>query len=561
VGGTITAGANTNTITVSYSPTAVSGYVYVYAIAACGNGAPAQLGVAMNAPPAPTVAGPASVCVGSTGNVYTTQSGMSNYTWIISSGGLVTAGGTTSSNTVTVTWTTTGAKTVTVNYSNAAGCLSLTPTVYNVTVNALPVPTVTGPNPACTNIPYVYSTQTGMTGYSWTISAGGVITSGAGTNAINIVWLIPGVQNVSVNYLNANGCSAPAPVAYPVIVNASPVPTITGNTNVCINSGYYNYTTEAGMTGYTWSVSPGGTINFGGGTNVLQVLWPNAGAQWVRVNYNNLAGCPAPNPTQLNVTVSGYPGATGAITGTATVCAGASGVAYSVSPVTNAVAYVWTLPAGATIASGSGTNSITVNFGATASSGNITVYANNVCGNGTASPNFAVTVNAIPATPVVTNTGYTAESSAPSGNQWYYSVTQSGTGAPIAGATAQTYDATLTGAGYYWSIVTLNGCASDTSNHKLILVTGFDSHSSSAINIYPIPNDGRFNVSITSASNESFSIRVYNSLGVKIYEETKVEVSGSLQKVIDLRPVPNGVYSVIFENSLGQVVKKIVVNK
>jgi hypothetical protein len=48
---------------------------------------------------------------------------------------------------------------------------------------------------------------------------------------------------------------------------------------------------------------------------------------------------------------------------------------------------------------------------------------------------------------------------------------------------------------------------------------------------------------------------------MKIYEETKVEVNGSLQKVIDLRPVPNGVYSVIFENRHGQVVKKIVVNK
>src|SRR5450759_163811 len=63
------------------------------------------------------------------------------------------------------------------------------------------------------------------------------------------------------------------------------------------------------------------------------------------------------------------------------------------------------------------------------------------------------------------------------------------------------------------------------------------------------------------ASNESFSISVYNSLGVKIYEETKVDVNGSIQKVIDLRPVPNGVYSVVVRNSLGQVVRKIIVNR
>ena len=117
VGGSITAGLNTNSITVSYSPTAVSGYVYVYATAACGNGSPSQLGVAMNPPAAPTLTGPAAACVGSTGNVYTTQAGMSNYIWTVSAGGVITTGGTTSSNTATVSWITIGAKTVTVNYN------------------------------------------------------------------------------------------------------------------------------------------------------------------------------------------------------------------------------------------------------------------------------------------------------------------------------------------------------------------------------------------------------------------------------------------------------------
>jgi hypothetical protein len=93
------------------------------------------------------------------------------------------------------------------------------------------------------------------------------------------------------------------------------------------------------------------------------------------------------------------------------------------------------------------------------------------------------------------------------------------------------------------------------------VVTGIDSHSSSAISIYPVPSKGQFNVSITTGSSDSYSISVYNTLGSKIYEETKVEVNGSLQKVIDLTPMPNGVYTVIFENGLNQVVKKIIINK
>jgi hypothetical protein len=227
-------------------------------------------------------------------------------------------------------------------------------------------------------------------------------------------------------------------------------------------------------------------------------------------------------------------------------------VVYTVPAILGATGYTWTVPAGVTVVSGGNTNAITVDFGASAVSGNITVLGTNSCGNGTVSPNFALTVNTIPAAPVVTNTGTTLHSSAPTGNQWYFE------GTLIAGATSQDYVATQDG--YYWSIVTINGCSSAESNHLQIFTTGINTHSSSSINVYPVPNDGQFNVSIT-ASNENFNISVFNSLGVKIYEEKKVEVNGTLQKVIDLRPVPNGVYSVIFENSLNQVVKKIVVNK
>jgi hypothetical protein len=221
--------------------------------------------------------------------------------------------------------------------------------------------------------------------------------------------------------------------------------------------------------------------------------------------------------------------------------------------INNATGYTWTVPTGVNIISGANTHSITVDFTSTATSGIITVKGTNSCGSGTVSPNFAVTVNPIPPAPVVTNTGYTLFSSAPTGNQWYFE------GTLITGATGQTYLATVTG--YYWSVVNINGCSSDTSNHKYIVVTGIDPHPASVINLYPIPNDGRFNASITSPFQQEFSIIVYNNLGVIIYQEDKVVVDGSLNKVIDLRPISNGVYTVIFKTSQDHVVKRIVVNK
>ncbi len=84
---------------------------------------------------------------------------------------------------------------------------------------------------------------------------------------------------------------------------------------------------------------------------------------------------------------SGSPLAPGTISGTATVCAGSSNT-YSISPVSGATSYTWTLPGGWT--GTSATTSISATAGAT--SGNITVTADNACGSSTAQT-FSVTVS------------------------------------------------------------------------------------------------------------------------------------------------------------------------
>jgi gliding motility-associated-like protein len=75
----------------------------------------------------------------------------------------------------------------------------------------------------------------------------------------------------------------------------------------------------------------------------------------------------------------------GSIKLTDTICIGAPSEVYTISGVTNATDYNWTLPSGASFVAdtaGAGTNSVTVNFG-TAKTGNITVTPVNACGPGT----------------------------------------------------------------------------------------------------------------------------------------------------------------------------------
>ena len=55
----------------------------------------------------------------------------------------------------------------------------------------------------------VYTTQSGMTGYTWAVSSGGTITSGQGTNTVTVTWNTAGTQTVSVTYTNSSitGCA------------------------------------------------------------------------------------------------------------------------------------------------------------------------------------------------------------------------------------------------------------------------------------------------------------------------------------------------------------------
>jgi hypothetical protein len=224
-----------------------------------------------------------------------------------------------------------------------------------------------------------------------------------------------------------------------------------------------------------------------------------------------------------------------------------------VATIANATGYNWTLPTGATIASGANTNSITVNFGATG--GVISVYGTNSCGVGTASPNYSVTVNPKPATPTITQNGYVLTSSATSGNQWYKD------GNAIAGATAQTYTVPATEPGYYWVKVTLLGCTSDESNHIYIQGVGIGEASAGSFNIFPVPNDGRFTATISWPSAAVFSISVYNELGQQMFRRNDIQVNGTQDVSIDIRPAPAGVYTVMFTSADNKVVRKVIVNK
>jgi hypothetical protein len=192
----------------------------------CGTGPVSTLSVTINPFASPSITGNASVCQGATGITYNTQSGQSNYIWVVSAGGQVTGGGGNFSSSVTITWNLTGPQSVSVNYTNATtGCTSPDPFVFPVTVHPRPIPLITGNTNVCQGASgQVYSTEAGKSAYVWTISSGAIIEVGGGgtDNTITLTWTTPGNHTVYVNYTDANGCTASTASSLIVTVNGMP---------------------------------------------------------------------------------------------------------------------------------------------------------------------------------------------------------------------------------------------------------------------------------------------------------------------------------------------------
>lgn len=260
--------------------------------------------VIVNALPLPILTGPTPVSEGAAGKVYTTEAGMSNYIWAISTGGTITAGGGVSDNTITITWTTAGTRTVSVSYTSVTGCTAKIPKTLDVTVNPLPVPALTGPTKVCLGVTgNIYATEADMKNYLWTVSAEGTITAGGetGSNSVTITWTTAGEGTVAVNYTNVNGDTATSPTTYHVTVDALPSVSITSSSiAMCLND---TRTLTGSPTGGTFIISDGtGTID----GNILSAT--QTGTIQLTYDYNDVCANEATQSIIVNDNPVAIPG-------------------------------------------------------------------------------------------------------------------------------------------------------------------------------------------------------------------------------------------------------------
>ncbi len=156
---------------------------------------------------------------------------------------------------------------------------------------------------------------------------------------------------------------------------SSPEISYTGSTTLCQgDSLILKAPTGPGVT-YQWAHN-GTDIN--GATDSIYIA-KTSGIYKVFMHHTIYNTCDDSTST-TTITVNSLPAVAGTISGISTICPGQNSVIYSVPNITDATSYIWTLPLGAT--GTSSTNTITVDYGLNAVSGNITVKGHNLCGDG-----------------------------------------------------------------------------------------------------------------------------------------------------------------------------------
>ncbi len=197
------------------------------------------------------------------------------------------------------------------------------------------------------------------------------------------------IYNTDCNVLNYNAGTPTSPnwvtvttsnaLVANVTISASPVGAICANTSVTftavpsngINSPTYQWKLNGTDVGTNSSTYTNSALNTGDVVNCILTSTEPC-----------VTGSPATsNP--ITMTVNPLPTTPGPITGSSTVCANSTGNVYSISPIAGASTYIWSVPSGASITGGAGTNSITINMGT--DTGTISVAEVNGCGTSSAS--------------------------------------------------------------------------------------------------------------------------------------------------------------------------------
>ncbi|MFK5959648.1 MAG: gliding motility-associated C-terminal domain-containing protein [Lutibacter sp.] len=355
------------------------------------------------------VNGPQTVCAGSTGNIYNANPipNATSYLWTLPNGST----NTTTTSQITINYTLSNVSgNLTVQGVNSCGVGAVSAS-YPITVLAPPILTSPTSLPdICSGDTFTYNPTSSSPNinFSWirNLQFGIANAPGVGTDGISETLINTLTIPISVEYIYTMTTPTPELCENTEIVTVivNPLPTLTSSTAlapVCSGTSFTIPLTssEPGLISWNRNTISGILEGSNSGSGNITETLTNLTNTTVSVTYeitlpNTANGCS--DIVYITIDIEAIPSDAGSInsSGPQLVCAGANGNVYTVAAITNATSYAWTLPNGSI--NTTTTNSITINYGLTDVSGNLSVHGVNSCGIGGESANYPITIIAPP---------------------------------------------------------------------------------------------------------------------------------------------------------------------
>jgi len=374
---TITSVGVTDDATVSLSSTTDGTFTYnlvSVSDASTNNCSQVQSGsaiVTIDPLPTATISGNNTVCVGELNpNItFSGSNGTAPYTFTYNINGgtntTVTSTGTTDVATVSVSTTTNGTFTynlVSVSDASANNCSQLQTGSSSVTVNLMPTASISGTTTICmgaTNPDITFTGANGTAPYTFTYNINGGVSTTVTSDGITDIATLIAITTIdgiftynllSVSDASSNNCSQIQTGSSIVTVTPSPIASISGSTTLCVGASDPDLTFigSNGTAPYTFTYNINGgastTITSPGVTDVATINASSTSEGTFTYNLIGVtdAGANSCFPLSGNATITIDPSPTATISGTTTICKGATNPDITFTGVNGTAPYTFT---------------------------------------------------------------------------------------------------------------------------------------------------------------------------------------------------------------------------
>lgn len=472
--------------------------------------------------PQPKINGKDLVCFGATEYYSTPWLPNHTYLWTAVNGDITTDS---SSNVVFIQWSDSN----TVGYIklyeyNTLGCVDSA--TYTVQIMARPKMSISGPIRVCSDVEYIYSSDTSRNTRTWTAVGGRVINMPA-YNKVKIIWSAQ--ENGRVKLIETTPAGCVDSMFLEVSIQPTPTADISGPSELSENqTALYKTETTAIDIIKKWYVI-NGTIVGPDNLDSVSINWPKGGIGIVIHTQTTDAGC-----KDSNVFISRIFEKID-IVGIRSVCENTEEL-YEANK--NLGAYAQWSVVGGTIQGPSTNRTCFVKWGS-AGTGivRLTQWIPNTSYRD--SMDINVVINNVPPKPTITENRDTLISSAATGNQWYLN------GQIMPGATQQKLYTYQVRGNYTVQATVAYKCISPMSDpYSFISSVEPFNFDDALMSVTPNPSSGLFQLNLNTEVQQDISYSIFNNLG-QLLATRQLNVYGLYIENIDLSVYSDGIYHII----------------